>query len=411
MAELITTPNGGLSVYGDNCVQGHTALIFDRGGRNRWRQLVDLTSVDWGRTRDTFREATIVVAGNSCREQASILTGIQPRRHELVIWRGKERVYEGPVLRVSTFRDRAVILARDVGEYLNGTALSRDWPLETGEPVSADSSLMTERVRTILSYELTEPYTMTVGTGGAAHDVEVPRWEGLTPPANVLPHIEVRRSETLLTRSDTVAFEMTAGEHLANLSDGGLDFTTVGRKIVVWDSAETIGRTRVVTDADFDGELEIIYEGTEHYSISHTSAQRDEEDEHTDPDEPAPSVGNAGGPNPYYGVWTNIKSLSSEDGSDTPTQDALNSQAQRDQVGRTPVPIDIRVPDGSTLRLSPTLGINELVPGTTIPVRAEMNLRKVQQDQRLDSMTVTETAQGETIKVSLSSWGNVEVVE
>lgn len=408
---LVQTPNGGLSVFGENCVQGHKAVIFDRGGRNRWREVVDLTSVEWGRTRDAFRDATIIVSGNSCRQQASVLTGIQPRRHELVIWRGKERVYEGPVLRVSTFRDRAVILARDVGEYLNGTPLSRDWPLETGEPVSDSSSLMTERVRTILSHELTESYTMTVGTGGAAHDVTVPRWEELDPPANVLPHIDVRRSETLLTRSETVAFEMTAGEHLANLSDGGLDFTTVGRKIVVWDSAASIGRTRVVTDADFDGELEIIYEGTEHASISHTSAQRNEDDEHTDPTEPAPSVGNAGGENPYYGVWTRIVSLSSEDGADAPTQDALNSQAQRDQVGRTPVPIDIRVPDGSTLRLGATLGINDLVPGVTVPVRADMNLRKIQQDQRLDSMTVTETAAGEAIKVSLSSVGEVAVVE
>ena len=102
-------------------------------------------------------------------------------------------------------------------------------------------------------------------------------------------------------------------------------------------------------------------------------------------------------------------SLASEDGSEAPTQDALNSQAQRDQVGRTPVPIDIRVPEGSTLRLNETLGINELVPGVTVPVRAELNLRQVQQDQRLDKITVTETAAGESIQVALSSVG--EVVE
>lgn len=404
---LVRTPNGGMGVYGDNCVQGHTALIYDRGGKNRWRQLVDLTSVIWGRTRDAFTDSEIIVSGRACRAQAATLTGIQPRRHELVIWRGDERVYEGPILEVATFRDRAVIRARDIGEYLNGTALSRDWPLETGEPVSADSSLMTERVRTILDWELEEPYDMIVGTGLAAHEVNVPRWENLVPPANVRPLIEVRRSESLLTRSETMAFEMTVGEHLQNLAEGGLDFTTVGRKLVVWDSAETLGHTRTLTDADFDGDPEIILAGGQHYSVSHISAQREEEDEEAEPGDPVPSVGNAGGENPYYGVWTNIVSLASEDGSDTPTQDALNSQAQRDQVGRSPVPIEIRMPSGVNLKLSATLGINELVPGVTMPVRAEMNLRQLQQDQRLDQMTVTETAAGESIQVSMSSWGNV----
>lgn len=400
-----------LSVYGDDCVQGHTALIYDRGGKKRLRQLVDLTSVRWGRTRDAFTDGEIVLSGRSCRAQADVITGIQPRRHELVIWRGSERVYEGPILEVKTYRDRAVIRAMDIGEYLKGTALSQDYPWNTGEPVSDASALMTERVADIIGIELTESYDMIIGTGGSATTVTVPRWEELDPPANILPHVEVRRSETLLTRSNTLAFEMTFAEHLQNLAEGGLDFTTVGRKLLVWDSATSIGRTRVVTDADFDGDIEIILAGTEHYSVSHISAQRDEGDEGTvDPGDPVPNVGNAGGENPYYGVWTNIVSLSSEDGDDNPTQDALNSQAQRDQVGRTPVPIEIRVPDGSTLRTGPTLGINELVPGITIPVRADLNLRRLQQDQRLDKMVVTETATGESIQVTLSSVGNVQEV-
>lgn len=411
MSDPIITPNGGQSVYGENCVQGHTALIYDRGGRNRWRQLVDLASVRWGRTRDAFTDSEIIVSGRSCRAQASVLTGIQPRRHELIIWRGSERVYEGPILEVATYRDRAVIRARDIGEYLNGTVLSQDYPWNTGEPVSDASALMTERVREIVGYELTESYDMVVGTGVAAHEVTVPRWETLNPPANVLPHVDIRRSETLLTRSETLGFEMTVGEHLANLAEGGLDFTTVGRSLVVWDSATELGRTRVVTDADFDGELEIILAGGVHFSVSHVSAQREDTGEDVAPGDPIPSVGNAGGENDYYGVWTNIVSLASENGSTDPTQDALNSQAQRDQVGRTPVPIEIRVPDGSTLHTSATLGINELVPGVTIPVRADMNLRALQQDQRLDKLTVTETAAGEAIAVTLSSVGDVEVVE
>lgn len=398
------------SVFGGRCVQGHSALIYDRGGRNRLAQLVDLTSVKWGRTRDGFDAAEVVIAGQACAGQASTLTDIAPRRHELVIWRGGERVFEGPIIRVNTFRDRAVVLARDVGEYLRGTTLSIDYPWDAGEPVSDTSALMTERVRLILNTELTQSYDMVVGTGSAAQTVTVPRWEGLTPPANVLPYIEVRRSDSLLTRSDTLAFEMTVAEHLQNLSAGGLDFTTIGRKVLIWDSKDRIGRTRVLTDADFDGDVEITLEGTDHFSISHTFAQHQDQDEGDDPADAPPNVGNAGGENDYYGVWTNIVSLSSEDGADTPTQDSLNSQAQRDQVGRTPVPIDIRVPSGSSLRLGPDLGINELVPGVVMPMRAQMNIRPIQQDQRLEKLAVSETADGETIQVTLSSWGQTVTV-
>ena len=409
---ILPTPNGGVSVYGENCVQGHRVQIYDRGGKNRWRPLVDLAEVKWGRTRDGFTDASVTIAGRSCNAQAATLVGIQPRRHEIVVWRGSQRVYEGPVLQVATYRDRAVIMARDVGEYANGTALTQDYPWETGEPVPGlQSALMTERIREIFGYELTEAYDMIVGTGLAAHTVTVPRWEGIDPPANVLAHLDIRRSETLLTRSETFAFEMTLGEHLANLAEGGLDFTTVGRSIVMWDSATSLGRTRTITEADFDGDTEIILAGTDHYSISHVSAQRDDTGEDADPADPAPSVGNAGGENDYYGVWTNIVSLASEDGADDPTQDALNSQAQRDQVGRTPVPVEIRVPQGATLRTNATLSINDLVPGVTMPVRATLNLRTIQQDQRLDAMTVTETAAGESIQVNLSSVGVAALVE
>jgi len=383
------------------CVQGHTALIFDRGGTHRLSQIVDLTQVQWGRSRSAYTTASIVVAGDACRDQAQAINDIDSGRHELVLYRGSERVWEGPILQVSTFRDKATITARDIGDYLLTTALSQDWPWDTSGAVSSSSALMLERVRTIMQYELNTAYDMVTGTGAATQTVHVPRWENITNPANVWPYVDIRTSTSLLTRSNTVAMQMTLGEHLHNLAEGGLDFTIVGRKFVAWDSKDDLGRTRVVTDTDFDGDIEVIQAGAQQFSISHVSASANTDN----PD--APRVGNAGGPDDFYGVRTNILSLSQEDGADTPTQDALNSQAQRDQVGRNPVPYILRVPDNSTLRLNDTLGINDLIPGVTIPIRTKNNLRVLQQDQRLNSVQVTETADGEQIQVSLSSWGEV----
>lgn len=385
-----------------DCVAGHSVAIYDRGGVNRVNRLIDISELTWTRERDEWGTAKVKIEGDACRRQAGVLRGIQARRHELVIWRGAERVFEGPILQSPTRGGSIEITARDVGEYLRGTVLTQAYPPLYGEVApGTDSALMTERIRGILEHELTASYVMTVGTGGAAHAVTVPRWEALDPPANILPHIEVRRSETLYTRSDTEPFQMTVAEHLDNLARGGLDFTTIGRRILIWDSAQTIGQTRDLTEADFSGDIEVIDAGTEHHSISHVYSQRRGDD-----DESPPPVGSAGGLNPYYGVWSDIVTSDSEEGADTPTQDALNSQAQRDQVGRTPVPLLVRVPRNASLQLGSGLTIGSLVPGVRMPLRATLNLRTLRQDQRLDKVTVTEDGNGERIRIDLSAWGS-----
>ncbi|QDH93278.1 minor tail protein [Microbacterium phage Cressida] len=394
--------------YGEPCVAGHTALIFDRGGARRVSQLVDLATVEWSRARDEKTQGIITLTGQACDAQTSVINGIQPHRHELVLFRGDDRVWEGPIEELSTQSDRAMLTAYDAMHYLDNNPLSKDWPLETGTPVSESSALMTERIRVILEHELVESYEMVTGTGGATQTVTVDRWEGLTPPANILPHLDIRFSNTLLTRSSTLAFEMQIGEHLANLAEGGLDFTVVGRRLIIWDSAKAIGRTRTLTEADFYGDPRVILSGAGHAAVGHVSAQRAEE---ADPDVPVPpAVGNAGASDPYYGPWTKISSLASEEGGDDPTQDELNSQAQRTIVGRNPVPLEMRLPDGAGLRLSHDLTINHLVPGTVMPVLARLNLRRIAQDQRLDRVKVTETAAGETITATLTPAGTATEV-
>lgn len=381
-----------IGTFGEECVERHTAMIYDRGGKYRMNQLIDLASVKWGRARNAVTDATVVLTGRSCSAQSTVINAIEPRRHELVIFRGTERVWEGPIAQVSSLSGSATIIAQDVGSYLFGTALSVDWPnSESGGP-----SLMTERIEEILVHELTVPYQMVVGTGAAAHTITVDRWEGLDPPVNLLDFLEVRPG-TVLTFSGTVAFEMTVGEHVANLARSGVDVTMVGRKILVWDSAVALGRTRQLTENDFTGDPEVISSGAEFAAIFHTTAQQQEGAD------TAPTVaGNAGQVDPYYGAWTMIHTADSEEGAASDaSQDALNSQAQRGLVGRNPVPVEIRMPGDAGLRLSHDLTINELVPGVEMPVLARLNLRQISQMQILERMSVTEEAAGENISVTL----------
>lgn len=384
----------------EDCITRHTVMIHDRGGVRRLAQLKDVSELTWIRELDAIAGATITVAGRYCAQQADVLNTIAARRHEVVIFRGIFRVWEGPIAQVAWYRDRVVLTCRDVVEYVNGTPLTQDYPFDTGTPVGESSALMTDRIETILLHELTVPYDMETNAG----TVTVPRWETLDPPANILDSLEVRPSPTLLTRSNTVAFQMTVGEHLDTLAEGGLNYTTIGRKLLIWDGAYQLGRTRILTEADFFGDVEVYASGPDFAAIAHLSAQRD-----PDEDDDSPSVGNAGASDPYYGPWTSILSLTTEEGNDTPVQSELNSQAGRYLVGRNPVPIQLRVPQGAGIILSHDLTINQLVAGVVMPVRAVLNLRPVMQDQILTKLTVTETAEGETIHVDLVPSGELLV--
>ncbi len=376
------------------CIEKHRLSIYDRGGSRRVDNLVDVASVTWERVRDSKSTAEWTLSGRSCEAQADIIRKIADGggRYEVVVHRGDERVWEGPIRRVSTLRDRATFLATDIKEYMDRTSLSQAWPNSDG----GGPTLMGDRLEDMIHVELTESYAMQTNSGA----VVVPRWEGLSQPINVLPFLTVYPG-TVLTRSSTEEFEMMLGEHIDNLVDGGMDFTVVGRRMILWDSALSIGQTRRLTDADFYGDIEVIRYPSDHWSISHLSASRDDESGYR-------GVGHAGAPHDFYGVWENIVSMQSEESTDEPTQQELNSQAQRDILHRTPVPLEVRIPDGVGLRLTHDLTIQQLVPGVIMPVVTDKNIQRVTQPQRLDKVRVTETAEGETVQVSLSPFGDAE---
>jgi len=105
----------------------------------------------------------------------------------------------------------------------------------------------------------------------------------------------------------------------------------------------------------------------------------------------------------FYGPWTTMYTPYNETEDDAPSQAELDSQAQRNLAGRTPVPIEVRIPDNSSLLLSKTLTIDMLVPGVQVPLLATLNARPISQMQKLDHLTVTETAaDGERIAVMLT---------
>lgn len=367
----------------------HTAMVYDRGGTRRIGQFTKVSRVWWSRDRDSISEAEIILEGTACSDQRDLINKIASKRHELVIYRGKDRVWEGPIYRISDQGSKVTIAAKDVCAYLFGTAMTKVWDNTYGSTVGPTE--VTSRLGTIIEYELQHSRTGRTKSGAT---VAVPAWESLDPPANILPYLQVHHfPNEARTAAKTQPFEMTVGEHLSSTSrTSGIDFCAIGRSIHLWDTSRNIHQTRTLTEADFFGNVIVTEYGADHTQGSYVVGQEGTYGEAINPDHLA-----------LYGPWMTIYNAYNEEQTTAPTQSELDSQAGRNLSGRSPAPVEVRIPDNSTIRLSETLRITDLVPGARIPLLATLNARARNQDQKLDHLRVTETGgEGETISVTLT---------
>lgn len=357
----------------DYCVN-HTAYLFDRGGQNRLNQLTPPVEISWGRLRDDISGASVTLASPEC---FSCVAQVEPGRHELVIYRGKDRVWEGPITLVRWERDQVTIEAKDVMFYVQ-RLISRQG-LNNAYP-NVDTSV--NRARDLLEQEL-------------------PRLEALDPPANVLPYIVTyHHDDDARTSKKTVPYQMTVFEDIDDLAaKSGIDYTVVGRSIVIHDTHVPLSRTATVTEADFDGDVIVTSYGNELATYAAVTGAEGQygtavADDDVDPDT---------GEHPYYGIWEILdNAYDEEEGGTAPTQSELNSQAQRNLSGRLPTPVTVRIPDGSTLSPFSAVTLDDLVPGTQVPLIATLGAKPLSQMQKLDKVDVVETSTGEQVKITLS---------
>lgn len=393
------------------CVEGYQVIIMDRGGKSRVAVLRDLASVRWSRRMSNTSTATISIAAENCAEQTDELQKVTPGRHELAIFRGDQRVWEGPIDEAAWTAAGVTITAKDVFAYLDGTSLSRDWAYDRGPYATTN---MLDRIRSMIEVELSDTVTCPNGNG---ETITMQRWEALDPPVNILPYLDVRRG-SVVTRSSTEAFEMMLGEHLQNLARSSVNYTTVGRRLVFWDARQALSQTRRVVSNDFEGGLTVISTRKNLTVWSHAISSQEVETSTgqvvprrsawAPPEEPT------GTSNNYFGAWERIVSQENESEDDAAASlevdyPALKDAAQRDAQGRWPVPLEINAND---LNLIPStdLPISDLVPGALMPVSANWNLRPVNQMMILTGLTVEDSGGGETVRPTLVSAGPAEVV-
>jgi hypothetical protein len=347
-----------------NC-QNHTAYIYDRGGAHRLFQVSPLTVVSWERLRDDISQATVTIVnpGPDCQEQ---MRTAAPNRSELVIYRGDERVWEGPISHIAWHRDRIIVQAKDVMYYA---------------------------YRTIMRAAYSNAYPNIETTIQRSINVlgELSRKEALDPPINVLPHVTAFTTATdSQTSKSTIPYESTVFEDIDAMAwRAGLDYTTIGRRILLFDTHTIWYTTPTVTEEDFLSDIVVTQYGMEGATIAAVTSGTG-------------VFATTGGVDPYYGEWEILDSAYNEDGTEAPTQAALLSQAERNLNGRNPVPLHVRVPDNSQLNPNGVLTMADLVPGARIPLRATLLTLKVSQMQKLNRVVVTEDGDaGEKIAITL----------
>lgn len=351
--------------------ENHRAFIYDRGGAAKLFEVSPVTRIHWERLRDDISSALVTIVDPSVGCQKQMLR-VSPHRHELVIFRGDQRVWEGPITLMGWHRDRIEVQAKDVMYYAYRTAMRSGY----------DNSY--PNVDTVINRAL---------------DVlgELSRKEALDPPINVLPHVTAFKTPTdAKTSKITIPYQTTPFQEIDGMAwRSGLDYTVIGRKILLFDRHTAFSKTPQVTEKDFLSEIIITQYGSEHATwAASTSA--------TGNVGIASAPGLVDGMDPFYGQWELVDSAYDSDGAADPTQEALVEQAERNLYGRNPVPMHVRVPDNSRLNPDGVLKIEHLVPGIRVPLRATLLTLQVSQLQKLDRVAVREEGgSGESIEVTL----------
>lgn len=345
----------------------HTAFIYDRGGITRIAPITDVLSVSWERVRDDIGSGRVLVS-NPTPECARMLAGLSTARHELVIYRGAQRVWEGPLTRIAYHRSHVVLEARDVMHYAYRTVLRKEYDNSTTKATTC-----IQRALNMMSGEMN-------------------RKEALSPPANVLPHVRALFAEgDSRTSAKTLPYQSTVFEQIDSMAaKSGMDYAVMGRSILLFDTHTIIGVAPQMTENDFVGDVIVTEYGMEMATFAAVTDGKG-------------GYGKAGvDVDPYYGNWEILHTAYQEEGAEAPTQNELTSQAVRNLDGRNPAPVDVRIPDGSRLNPKGAWSIQDLVPGVRIPLVATFTARTVSQMQKLDRVAVTDGPEGEAVMVTLS---------
>lgn len=358
----------------------HRVEVFRRGGKERVGELTSLNHVDWGRVRDDISTAQVIITGWDL-DCGNLLSRLQTWAYELVIYRDNgysvDRVWEGPITLLTYQRDKVTIDAKDVMGYA---------------------------YRRIIKQRMTDS-----GTGNGTTVVDRARrviQNAFAPDdPNLLAYLQViERDDDAMQYRSTPAYSRTAFEEVDDMAaNAGLDYTAIGRSIMLWGTKHRIGTLPEFRDEDLGASPIVSEYGMNManvYSVSDGNGVHGE------------ATRLVSGNDPNYGLVEMLSSTwasDSENDSGTYTQAGLETVvksfedfAERSIADRYPPPVVVRVPDNTTLNPDTVISIQHLIPGVVVPLRSTSTLRTVVETQKLDSLKVVEEGGKETVSITLS---------
>lgn len=214
------------------------AFVTGQCGAPTLCQLTDASFISWGRKLDAISEAQVIIptGGSNDSECCECLGEIEPWCHELQIFRNGVFVWAGPIITVTYGYEQVIIDARDVLAWTEFRVLECDLDFSQAVyPDGLDVSFMAKKI---------------METAFEEHD-----------PC-VLQHMQVFPtrfpSESL---ENLPCLELTAHEQLSILSDAAMDYTVLGRSIILGGDDLPRRAIGVLTDEMILGEIEISKNG------------------------------------------------------------------------------------------------------------------------------------------------------
>lgn len=334
----------------------NTARIVDRTGGTIAEATV-LTEVEWTRKLDDTSTARVVInpEGDCCER----LGDVRAWRHSLVIWRDGTLVWAGPIIQIEWRLGEVEISASDISAWLALRVPHSDMDF-------ADVDLMT------VAKDLIEDAFAPDDPG---HLVQV------------LGPAKVKGSRSY---SKDVGQSL---DHLLDLAATGIDFTVIGKTIVLLpeDHSSSIGR---LDDNDFPEGLIVAEDGTSLGTRWIVSG-----------DDDGTILGTAGGAHDYYGLLERYIE-------ETSIPDAASAAAAAAARLRASLPVPVFI-DSQQVTLSPQAAVDvaQLVPGWCIDVTSAQTCRKISQRLKIVGVTVTEnggdgdTPGSESVQVQVAVTG------
>lgn len=380
--DVQTFPSGG-DFQGRLGYGNHRVFLMAQGGRSIIGELTPFTEVSYTRVRDGLSACHVTVdIAKASNRACSLLAMARSWIHELVVFRKTDdghisRVWEGPVTRIQYPPDKVVIQAHDVAVWLHRRALRQGF----------DDSYPAVNTSTQRAAEL-------VTDAFARHD------------PNVLRYLTVFEYDTdpqeTIIKADYSATAYDVLDEMA--AKHGIDYTVVGRRIIINDTHRPVGRLPVLRGTDFNKAPTITESGLAAATEAIVTNGRGDY-----------GIARAKD-NPYGGPLEMIFTTYSQHRagpqkqrsakSQAKFQDSLNDQAQRDLAHRHPTPLRVHLPAGAALRPDAPIPLDYLVPGMWAPLQATHTCREVTQWQKLHDVKVTEAGGVETVAVTFETAPN-----